>query len=108
MAYFMIANRRKNDLVERAEGNPFDFSQLKDVKVKVGSSYWSIHPCGVDRLLMDAKIDFIQYLERFRRGDARKRNLIKNSAESAASRHRQSLGPLKGPITETVTADNIH
>jgi len=50
---------------------PFDFSQLKGIKfqlkVEVGpSSYWSEITAmqTLDNLLRDAKIDFIQYLER--------------------------------------------
>lgn len=71
----MIAKYGKRNITVTRKGKreviPFDFNQLKDVKfqlkIEVGpSSYWSeiTQMQTLDNLLKDAKIDFIQYLER--------------------------------------------
>ena len=91
---FMIAKygERSLTIVENGQRKviPFDFSQLKDVKfqlkVNVGaSSYWSEIASlqTLDRLLMDAKIDFIQYLERIPDGVIPKKEDLINELRMA-------------------------
>lgn len=94
---FMIAKYGQRSMTIVQDGKrqviPFDFSLLKDVKfqikVNVGaSSYWSEIASlqTLDRLLMDDRIDFIQYLERISDGVIpKKEDLINELREIAAN-----------------------
>ena len=94
---FMVAKYGQRSMTIVQDGKrqviPFDFSLLKDVKfqikVNVGaSSYWSEIASlqTLDRLLMDDKIDFIQYLERISDGVIpKKEDLINQLREIAAN-----------------------
>lgn len=94
---FMIAKYGQRSMTIVQDGKrqviPFDFSLLKDVKfqikVNVGaSSYWSEIASlqTLDRLLMDDRIDFIQYLERISDGVIpKKEDLINELREMAAN-----------------------